>query len=75
LQRRLDPAGLRGLLESVAGLSVELVQGDGMFAGWLPAAVAEADPAGLEDLESVMSTTPELLVLATRVHVLARRPS
>jgi S-adenosylmethionine-dependent methyltransferase len=74
LQRRLDASGLRGLLESAAGLSIEVLQGDGLFHGWVPAAVAEADPVGLEDLEVVMSATPDLLVLATRLHVMARRP-
>ncbi|HEY2207152.1 MAG TPA: class I SAM-dependent methyltransferase [Pseudonocardia sp.] len=77
LQRRLDEAGLRGLLESVAGLSVELVHGDGVFEGWLPSAVLETDPAaddGLDDLAEIIAATPELLVLAARLHVLARRP-
>lgn len=78
LQRRLSMAALRGLLESAAGLSVELVQGDGVFEGWLPAAVLESDPGGpdgLEELESIVAATPELLVLAARLHVIARRPA
>ena len=77
LQRRLSLAAVRGLLESAAGLFIELVQGDGVFEGWLPAAVLEADPAGSDDLaelESIVAATPELLVLAARLHVLARRP-
>ncbi|WP_245607014.1 class I SAM-dependent methyltransferase [Pseudonocardia spinosispora] len=77
LQRRLSMAALQGLLESAAGLSVELVQGDGVFEGWLPAAVLESDPGGpdgLEELESIVAATPELLVLAARLHVIARRP-
>ncbi|HEY4007935.1 MAG TPA: methyltransferase domain-containing protein [Pseudonocardia sp.] len=77
LQRRLSLAAVRGLLESAAGLSIELVQGDGVFEGWLPAAVLEADPDGsdgLAELESIVAATPELLVLAARLHVLARRP-
>lgn len=74
LQRRLDVTGLRVLLESAAGLFVELVQGDGMLYGWMPASVVEADPAGRADLEALMAGVPELLVLATRLHMLARRP-
>jgi SAM-dependent methyltransferase len=74
LQRRLDEAGLRGLLESAAGLSVELVQGDGIFHGLLPAAVSETAPSELESLEALVAGNPEFLVLAARLHVLARRP-
>jgi SAM-dependent methyltransferase len=73
LQRRLDATRLRTLLESAGGLRVEVVQGDGVFHGWLPASVAEEDPAGLEDLEVLVADHPELLVLAARLHLLARR--
>jgi SAM-dependent methyltransferase len=73
LQRRLDATGLRGLLESAAGLAIEVVQGDGVFHGWLPASIEEDDPARLEDLEALVADHPELLVLAARLHVLARR--
>ena len=75
LQRRLGLAALRGLLESDGGLVVELVQGEGVLEGWLPAAVRTADPDGTAELESIMSSVPELLVLAARLHVLARRPA
>jgi SAM-dependent methyltransferase len=75
LQRRLDLAGLRGLLESAAQLSIELVQGEGVFDGWLPAAVLEADPGGAEELSRIVASTPELLVLAAQLHVMARRPT
>ena len=74
LQRRLDEAGLRGLLESAAGLSVEVVQGDGIFHGLLPASVTEAAPSEFESLEALVAGNPEFLVLAARLHVLARRP-
>ncbi|HTF47310.1 MAG TPA: methyltransferase domain-containing protein [Pseudonocardia sp.] len=77
LQRRLDLAGLRGLLESAARLSIELVQGDGVFEGWLPPSVLEADANGqgaVAELAGLVAATPELLVLAARLHVLARRP-
>ena len=75
LQRRLDLSGLRGLLETAAQLSIELVQGEGVFDGWLPAAVLEADPAGADELSRTVASTPELIVLAAQLHVLARRPA
>jgi hypothetical protein len=74
LQRRLDEPGLRGLLESAAGPSVEIVQGDGIFDGLLPASVSEAAPSELDSLEALVAGNPEFLVLAARLHVLARRP-
>ncbi|MBV9312769.1 MAG: methyltransferase domain-containing protein [Pseudonocardia sp.] len=73
LQRRLDMAVLRRLLEAVAGLSIERVQGDGVLEGLLPSSVVDADPGGVEELESLVAGTPELLVLAARLHVIARR--
>lgn len=91
LQRRLDPTGLRELLES-AGLSVELVQGDGVFEGWFPGGalgqhraagrIGELDaaaPSGgsmpeFVELANLVAAIPELLVLAVRLHALARRP-
>ena len=73
LQRRLDATELRGLLESTADLSIEVVQGDGLVHGWLPASIEEDDPARLDDLEVLVADHPELLVLAARLHVLARR--
>jgi len=77
LQRRLDVVGLRGLLESAARLSIELVQGDGVFEGWLPGAVLQSAAGGgdgVAELAGLVAGTPELLVLAARLHVLARRP-
>jgi S-adenosylmethionine-dependent methyltransferase len=74
LQRRLGAAALRALLESAGGLLIEQVQGDGVFEGWLPAAVRAEDPDGAAELGTIMAATPELLVLAARIHVLARRP-
>jgi S-adenosylmethionine-dependent methyltransferase len=79
LQRRLDPAGLRRLLGTTP-LSIELVQGDGVFEGWLPDAVPETSAPGggageeLVALADLVATTPELLALAARLHALARRP-
>ena len=74
MQRRLDEVGLRGLLESAAGLAIEVLQGDGIFHGLLPASISEAAPSELESLEALVAGNPEFLVLAARLHVLARRP-
>lgn len=77
LQRRLDLSALRGLLESEGRLTVETVRGDGVFEGWVPAAGPECEPGApdeLGELEELASTVPELLALAARLHVLARRP-
>lgn len=73
LQRRLSLTVAREVVQATAGLSIELVQGDGMFEGWLPAAAWASDPDGLAALEAAMARTPELLVLAARLHVLARK--
>ena len=76
LQRRLDVSGLRGLVESGAGLAVELVQGDGVFENWLAVETQGSGGGGdgLAELADVVSATPELLVLAARLHMVARRP-
>lgn len=74
LQRRLDEAGLRGLLESAAGLAIEVVQGDGIFHGLLPASVADTAASEVASLEALVAGNPEFLVLAARLHALARRP-
>lgn len=75
LQRRLDVAGLRELLDRHGRLAVELIQGDGMFEGWLPGAVLQSagGPGDVVELVELFSRTPELLVLAARLHVIARR--
>jgi hypothetical protein len=36
--------------------------------------VSEAAPSELESLEALVAENPEFLVLAARLHVLARRP-
>ncbi|HZZ50810.1 MAG TPA: methyltransferase domain-containing protein [Pseudonocardia sp.] len=73
LQRRLSLAAAREVLQATEGLSVELVQGDGVFEGWLPAAAWASDPDDLAELEAAMARTPELLVLAARLHLMARK--
>jgi len=77
VQRRLDVERLGSLLSS-AGLTVELLQGDGAVTDLVPASVADATPAGAEalaELERVAAVTPPLRDVATRLHALARRPS
>lgn len=78
VQRRLDAVGLRRLLEGAAGLSVELLQGDGVFDGWVPAAVLDASPDAAEhlnELELLAAGQAALLVIAARLHAMARRPA
>lgn len=75
LRRRLDAAGLRAVLRG-AGLSVELVQGDGVLDTWVPGAVRDGGPAAtsaLSELESLAAAEPALLDVACRLHALARR--
>lgn len=76
VRRRLDAAGLRALLDA-GGLSVELLQADGVLDGWVPGAVRDSGPAAVSavaELESMAATHPALLDVAARLHALARRP-
>lgn len=75
LSRRFDSSGLSGLL-TAAGLVVELVQGDGVVSDSL----GEADTdlfTGEEvaEFEALAGVVPQLRDIATRLHVLARRPA
>jgi SAM-dependent methyltransferase len=75
LRRRLDTARLRALLEQ-AGLTVELLQGDGVVADLVPAAALEAQPGAadaLTELELRAAGTPTLRDVAARLHAMARR--
>lgn len=77
VQRRLDVERL-GLLLADAGLTVELLQGDGAVTDLVPASVVDATPAGAEalaELERLAAVTPPLRDVATRLHALARRSS
>jgi S-adenosylmethionine-dependent methyltransferase len=75
LARRFTVPGLRELVEG-SGLTVEAVHGVRVFADHVPAAALEADPAtasAYADLERTASELPELVALASQIHVLARR--
>jgi S-adenosylmethionine-dependent methyltransferase len=73
--RRFDTETLRRLLVD-AGLTVELIQGNGVFADLVPGPVLELNPGAanlLADLELRAATVPALRDVATRLHALARR--
>jgi SAM-dependent methyltransferase len=75
--RRFDTGRLAVLLES-SGLSVELLQGDGVVADLVPGSVLEAHPGAadqLAELERSAAERPPLRDIASRLHGLARRPA
>ncbi|MGH3852344.1 MAG: class I SAM-dependent methyltransferase [Pseudonocardiaceae bacterium] len=77
LLRRFDTDGLIALL-AASGLSVELVQGDGVVADLVPGGVLEAHPGAAEalaELELAAARRAPLRDIASRVHALARRPA
>lgn len=77
LLRRFDTDGLIALLEA-SGLSVELVQGDGVVADLVPGGVLEAHPGAadqLAELERSAAGRAPLRDVASRLHALARRPA
>ena len=74
--RRFDTDLLAALLES-SGLSVELLQGDGVVADLVPGGVLEAHPGAtdqLAELELSAAGRVPLRDIASRLHALARRP-
>lgn len=76
LLRRFDVAGLTEAL-TVAGLVVELVQGDAVVSDLVPTPVLETTPgsaAALAELELVACGTAALREVASRLHALARAP-
>jgi S-adenosylmethionine-dependent methyltransferase len=75
LLRRFDTEGLVALLET-SGLSVELVQGDGVVADLIPGGVLEIHPGAadqLAELELSAAGRVPLRDVASRLHALARR--
>lgn len=77
LLRRFDTDGLSALL-TASGLSVELVQGDGVVADLVPGGALEAHPGAVEalaELELAAARRAPLRDIASRVHALARRPA
>ncbi len=73
LRRRYDAAGAAALLEA-AGLTVEETHGVRVLVDLLPAAVVEADPATLLDLELAAASRPPFRDIAAQLHLFARRP-
>ena len=76
LLRRMDTDEVRTLLERDGGLVVEQVRGHRVLADLVPeipdGAAGAADLAALEELAA---DTPPLRDLASRIHVMARRPA
>lgn len=75
--RRFDVDTLTALLGG-AGLTVELLQGDGAVSDLVPGAVLESNPGAVETLAALeieAARRPPLRDVATRLHALARRPA
>ncbi|MFY1637502.1 methyltransferase domain-containing protein [Solwaraspora sp. WMMB335] len=72
LRRRYDADSAVDLL-TAAGLQVEQIHGVRVLADLLPAAVAEADPQAVLDLELSAAAHPPYRDLATQLHLFARR--
>jgi SAM-dependent methyltransferase len=74
LQRRFDSEQLTAVLIE-AGLSVEVLQGQGAVRDLLPGSVLEDDPSAAEalaQLEDEAAARPPLRDIATRLHAMAR---
>lgn len=72
LPRRFDAATVAALLTG-AGLMPEEIHGVRVLADLVPAAVAEADPATLLELETRLSRKPPYRDIAAQLHLFARR--
>lgn len=78
LRRRMDVEEIRTLVEADGQLTVERVQGHRVLADLVPDGVLEpggAPPEALAELEDIAAGTPPLRDMASRLHVLARRPA
>ncbi|MGH3437166.1 MAG: class I SAM-dependent methyltransferase [Sciscionella sp.] len=75
LLRRFDSESVQLLLAG-AGLAVELMQGDDVLSGVVPGSALEDPKASdvLAELELAVSSRSPLRDIASRLHVLARRP-
>ena len=73
LRRRYDPETAAALL-GAAGLTVEEVHGVRVLADLLPAAVLEADPQALLELELALASRSPFRDIASQLHLFARRP-
>ncbi len=75
LQRRFDTDGLRQAL-AVAGLTVELIQGQAVLSDLVPGSALDNNPRAAEamaELERVAALRSPLRDIATRLHAIARR--
>jgi S-adenosylmethionine-dependent methyltransferase len=76
LLRRMDTNEVRTLLERDGGLVVEQVRGHRVLADLVPEMPdGGAGAADLAALEELAADTPPLRDLASRIHVMARRPA
>jgi SAM-dependent methyltransferase len=73
LRRRYDAERAAALL-AAAGLRVEEIHGVRVLADLVPAAVLEADPQALLDLELAAADQPPFRDIAAQLHLFARRP-
>jgi S-adenosylmethionine-dependent methyltransferase len=73
LRRRYDAETAEALIRA-AGLEVEEIHGVRVLADLLPAAVVEADPQALLELELSLSARLPFRDIASQLHVFARRP-
>ena len=74
LRRRMDVEEIRTLVEAGGRLAVERVQGHRVLADLVPDGVPDAGGEALAELEDIAAGTPPLRDMASRIHVLARRP-
>lgn len=73
LRRRYDAETAATLLGE-AGLKVEEIHGVRVLADLLPAAVVEADPQAMLELELALSARPPFRDIASQLHLFARKP-
>jgi S-adenosylmethionine-dependent methyltransferase len=71
-RRRFDPTTIAALVTD-GGLAVEEIHGVRVLADLVPAALVEADPTALRELELKLSALPPYRDIAAQLHVLARR--
>lgn len=74
VQRRFDSENLSAELDA-AGLTVEVLQGQGAVSDLLPGSVLDEDPGAAEalnELENAAAAQPPLRDIATRLHAMAR---
>jgi SAM-dependent methyltransferase len=71
LRRRFDAATAAALLTG-AGLMLEQIHGVRVLADLVPAAVADADPGTLLELETRLSARPPYRDIAAQLHLFAR---